>query len=433
MPFDRLRAGPFLAEWYDLRDLGNAVGAFLDWIRDQGAPDWVPYVVSGLIGVVAILLWVILSQLAFIWIERRVIGRMQSRIGPNRVGPQGLLQPIADTIKLFLKEAITSRKADRALFWVGPVLIFLPALAVMAVIPFGSGMFLTDLNVGVLFVIAVASVNTLAVFVAGWASNNKFALLGAMRTVAMLISYELIQVLALLGVVLFAGSMRMGAVVDWQSDFNTWLLFLQPLAFISFIIASAVEIGRSPMDISEAESEIVAGYHTEYSGIKFGFFYAAEYIAAFAVCAVIVTLYLGGWTAWGLEQWVPGWLLFLGKLYLIFFLFIWTRGTLPRLRIDQLMAFAWKFLLPLALLNVLVSGAEVLIWQEGDLSAGVALPIFGAVNAGLAVALILGWATFMGHLKPERRAKRALLTQELGTIYYAAPTDTDEPARAGEA
>ena len=433
MPFASLRAGPFLAEWYDLRDLGNAVGAFLDWIRDQGAPDWVPYVVSGLIGVVAILLWVILSQLAFIWIERRVIGRMQSRIGPNRVGPQGLLQPIADTIKLFLKEAITSRKADRALFWVGPVLIFLPTLAVMAVIPFGSGMFLTDLNVGVLFVIAVASVNTLAVFVAGWASNNKFALLGAMRTVAMLISYELIQVLALLGVVLFAGSMRMGAVVDWQSDFNTWLLFLQPLAFISFIIASAVEIGRSPMDISEAESEIVAGYHTEYSGIKFGFFYAAEYIAAFAVCAVIVTLYLGGWTAWGLEQWVPGWLLFLGKLYLVFFLFIWTRGTLPRLRIDQLMAFAWKFLLPLALLNVLVTGAEVLIWQEGDLSAGVALPIFGAVNAGLAVALILGWATFMGHLKPERRAKRALLTQELGANYYSPSTRTDEPARAGEA
>ena len=433
MPFDMLRAGPFLAEWYDLRDLGNAVGAFLDWIRDQGAPDWVPYVVSGLIGVVAILLWVILSQLAFIWIERRVIGRMQSRIGPNRVGPQGLLQPIADTIKLFLKEAITSRKADRALFWVGPVLIFLPALAVLAVIPFGSGMFLTDLNVGVLFVIAVASVNTLAVFVAGWASNNKFALLGAMRTVAMLISYELIQVLALLGVVLFAGSMRMGAVVDWQSDFNTWLLFLQPLAFISFIIASAVEIGRSPMDISEAESEIVAGYHTEYSGIKFGFFYAAEYIAAFAVCAVIVTLYLGGWTAWGLEQWVPGWLLFLGKLYLTFFLFIWTRGTLPRLRIDQLMAFAWKFLLPLALLNVVVAGAEVLIWQEGDLSAGVALPIFGAVNAGLAVALILGWATFMGHLRPEHRAKRALLTQELGAIYYTPSTRADEPARAGEA
>ena len=409
------------------------MGAFLDWIRDQGAPDWVPYVVSGIIGVVAILLWVIVSQLAFIWIERRVIGRMQARIGPNRVGPQGLLQPIADTIKLFLKEAITGRNVDRTLFWVGPVLIFLPALAVLAVIPFGRGMFLTDLNVGVLFVIAVASANTVAVFVAGWASNSKFALIGAMRTVAMLISYELIQVLALLGVVVFAGSMRMSAVVGWQSDFNTWVLFLQPLAFISFVIASAVEIGRSPMDISEAESEIVAGYHTEYSGIKFGFFYAAEYIAAFAVCGIIVTLYLGGWTAWGLEEWVPGWLLFLGKLYLTFSLFIWTRGTLPRLRIDQLMAFAWKFLLPLALLNVLVTGAEVLIWREGDLSAGLALPIFGVVNAGLAVALIVGWGTLMGHLRPERRPTRAVLTQELGAIYYAPATGTDEAVRTGEA
>jgi NADH-quinone oxidoreductase subunit H len=424
---------PVLAKWYDFRDLGNTVGAFLDWIRDQGAPDWVPYVVSGVIGVVAILLWVVVSQLAFIWIERRVIGRMQARIGPNRVGPQGLLQPVADTIKLFLKEAITSRKADKVLFWAGPVLIFMPTLAVMAVIPFGRGMFLTDLNVGVLFVIAAASVNTVAVFIAGWSSNNKFALIGAMRTVAMLISYELIQVLSLLGVVVFVGSMRMDGVVEWQSDYNVWVLFLQPLAFISFVIASTVEIGRSPMDISEAESEIVAGYHTEYSGIKFGFFYAAEYIAAFAICAVIVTLYLGGWTAWGLEKWVPGWLLFLGKLYLVFFLFIWSRGTLPRLRIDQLMAFAWKFLLPLALVNVLVTGAEVLIWREGDLSAGLALPVSGVVNVGLAVVLMLGWATFMGQLRPERRAKRAVLTQELGAIFYAPYGQTDEPAQAGEA
>ena len=412
---------PPLAEWYDLRDIGNAVGAFLDWIRDQGAPDWVPFVVSGLIGVVGILIWVILSQLAFIWIERRVIGRMQARIGPNRVGPQGLLQPIADALKLFLKEAITTRNADKPLFWMGPVLVFIPALVVFAVIPFGERMSLTDLSVGVLFVIAIGSINTMAVFIAGWGSNNKFALLGAMRNVAMLISYELVQVLALLGVVVFVGSMRMGAVVGFQSDFNVWIVFLQPLAFVSFVIASAVEINRSPMDIAEAESEIVAGYHTEYSGIKFGFFLAAEYFAGFAVSAVIVTMFLGGWTAWGLEEWVPGWLLFLSKLYLVFFLFIWSRGTLPRLRIDQLMAFAWKFLLPLALLNVLIAGGEVLIWREADLSAGLALPIFGVVNAALAVALVVGWGTFMGHLSPERRAKRAVLTQELGAVYYARP------------
>ena len=419
---------PPLAEWYDLRDIGNAVGAFLDWIRDQGAPDWVPFVVSGLIGVLGILIWVILSQLAFIWIERRVIGRMQARIGPNRVGPQGLLQPIADALKLFLKEAITTRNADKPLFWMGPVLVFIPALVVFAVIPFGERMALTDLSVGVLFVIAIGSINTMAVFIAGWGSNNKFALLGAMRNVAMLISYELVQVLALLGVVVFVGSMRMGAVVGFQSDFNVWIVFLQPLAFVSFVIASAVEINRSPMDIAEAESEIVAGYHTEYSGIKFGFFLAAEYFAGFAVSAVIVTMFLGGWTAWGLEEWVPGWLLFLSKLYLVFFLFIWSRGTLPRLRIDQLMAFAWKFLLPLALLNVLIAGGEVLIWREADLSAGLALPIFGVVNAALVVALVVGWGTFMGHLSPERRAKRAVLTQELGAVYYARPTGPLEEA-----
>lgn len=410
-----------LAEWWDLRDIGNAVGAVLQWIQERGGPDWIPYVVSGVIGVVGLLLWLLLSQLAFIWIERRVIALMQNRIGPNRVGPQGLLQPIADALKLLLKEAITNRNADRLLFWAAPVAIFIPAIVVFAVIPFGEHMAISDLSVGVLFVIAIGSLNTIAVFIAGWSSNNKYSLLGAMRAVAMLISYELIQVLALLGVVVFVGSMRMGEVVAWQSDFNTWILFLQPLAALSYVLAGAVEINRSPADIAEAESEIVAGYHTEYSGIKFGFFYAAEYFAGFAVSAIIVTLYLGGWTAWGLEEWVPGWLLFLGKLYLVFFLFIWSRGTLPRLRIDQLMAFAWKFLLPLSLLNVLLVGLEVLIWRESDLSAGVVLPAFAAANALLAVVLVMGWGRLLGHLRPESRAKRAILTQELGVVIHGRP------------
>ena len=412
----------FLAAWYDMRDLGHYVSSLLDWLQDDlGAPDWVTYVVSGLLGILGIFLWLGISALAFIWIERRVVGRMQARIGPNRVGPRGLLQPFADLLKLLMKEQITSRNTDRPLFWLAPIVIFVPAMVGFATIPFGQGMFLTDLNVGVLFFIAIGSINAVAVFMAGWSSNNKFALLGAMRAVAMLISYELIQVLALLAVVVFAGSMQMGAVVAWQMDHEAWLLFLQPLALVSFIIAAAVEINRSPMDISEAESEIVAGYHTEYSGIKFAWFYTAEYFAGFAVSAIVVTLFLGGWTAWGLEEWVPGWLLFLSKLYLVFFLFIWTRGTLPRLRIDQLMAFAWKFLLPLALLNVVVAGGEVLAWREGDISDSVALPVIAAANVALAAILIVGWGTFMGHLRPERRAKRAVLTQELGAVYYSQP------------
>ena len=159
-----------------------------------------------------------------------------------------------------------------------------------------------------------------------------------------------------------------------------WLIFLQPLGLLGYVIAGAVEMNRSPTDIAEAESEIVAGYHTEYGGIKFGFFYQAEYLAGFAIAAVIVTLYMGGWTLWGLEEWVPGWLIFLGKLYGVFFVYIWSRGTLPRLRIDQLMAFAWKFLLPLSLVNVLVVGGEKLLWQEAELSSGEALPLFGVIN-----------------------------------------------------
>ena len=191
-----------------------------------------------------------------------------------------------------------------------------------------------------------------------------------------------------------------------------------PCPSLAYFIAGAVEINRSPADIAEAESEIVAGYHTEYSGIKFGFFYAAEYFAGFAIAAIVVTLYLGGWTAWGLEEWVPGWLIFLGKLYLVFFLFIWMRGTLPRLRIDQLMGFAWKFLLPLTFVNILLTGLEVLLWQESNAPAELVLPLFSLINLVLTASLLVAWARLLGHMRPERRAKRAVLVQELGTIIY---------------
>jgi len=412
------------SEWYDFRDLGNTVGALLDEIRDLGAPDWVPYVVSGLIGVLAILIWTILSVLAFIWIERRVVGLMQNRIGPNRVGPNGLLQPVADALKLLFKEPITTRDSDRILFWLAPIVVFVPTIVVFAVIPFGEQMVLADLNVGVLFLIAVGSLNTLAIFMAGWSSNNKYALIGAMRTIAMLISYELIQVLVLLAAVLFVGSMRLGDIVSWQADYGVWLLFLQPLGLLGYIVAGAVEMNRSPTDIAEAESEIVAGYHTEYGGIKFGFFYQAEYLAGFAIAAVIVTLYMGGWTLWGLEEWVPGWLIFLGKLYGVFFIYIWSRGTLPRLRIDQLMTFAWKFLLPLSLVNVMIVGGEKLLWQEAELSSGEALPLFVVVNWVTAAVLIVGWAWVLGQGRPGRVAHRAVLTKDVGTIHFGEPAPT---------
>ena len=405
-------------EWYDLRDLGNLVDEINTGLRDIGAPDWTVYVADSLLGAVGILLWTVLSVLAFIWIERRVVALMQNRKGPNRVGPAGLLQPVADAIKLVLKEAITTRGADRVLFWAGPVIIFIPTLAVFAVFPLNEKMVLADLNVGVLFLIAIAGINTPAVFLAGWASNNKYSMLGAMRTIAMLISYEIVQVLALLGPVLFVSSMRMQDIVAWQDEFNTWIFFIQPIGLLAYIISGAVETNRSPMDIAEAESEIVAGYHTEYGGIKFGFFYQAEYMAGFAVACAIVTLYLGGWTAWGLEDYVPGWLIFLGKMYTVFFVYIWTRGTLPRLRIDQLMGFAWKFLLPLMLTNIMIVAAEVLIWRENELSAGEALPVIGLVNFFLGIALVVGWARFLGHGKGKQTGHRATLTREVGAIFY---------------
>jgi len=411
-----------LDEWYDFRDIGNATAELADQIKDWGGPDWVAYVVPTLIGVVGILLWTVLSVLAFIWIERRVVGLMQNRIGPNRVGPAGLLQPVADAMKLLLKEAITTRNSDKIVFWLAPIIIFVPTLVIFAVIPFNANMVLADLNVGVLFLIAIASTNTLAVFLAGWSSNNKYALLASMRTVAMLISYEVVQVLALLSVVIFVGSMNFSDIVAWQDEYNTWFIFLMPLAFAGYALAGAVEMNRSPMDIAEAESEIVAGYHTEYGGIKFGFFYQAEYLAGFGIAAVMVALFFGGWTLFGLEEWIPGWLIFLTKLYLVFFVYIWSRGTLPRLRIDQLMAFAWKFMLPLALVNIMVLGAEVLIWDEAELSRNVALPLFGVVNFALAGILVAVWATFLGHRRPDRLPRRAVLTQEVGRIYYEAPS-----------
>jgi NADH-quinone oxidoreductase subunit H len=412
-------------EWYDLRDLGNPIGELAQQIEDWGAPEWVSYVVSTLLGSVGILLWAILSVLAFIWIERRVVALMQNRKGPNRVGPAGLLQPVADALKLVMKEAITTTGSDRILFWAAPIIIFVPTLAIFAIFPWGENMILADLNVGVLFLLAIAGINTPAVFLAGWSSNNKYAMLGAMRTIGMLISYEIIQVLALLAPVLFVGSMRMADIVSWQQD-NVWIIIIQPLGMLAYNIAGAVEMNRSPADNAEAESEIVAGYHTEYGGIKFGFFYQGEYLAGFAIAAVIVTLYMGGWRLFGLEEWIPGWIIFLGKMYAVFFIYIWSRGTLPRLRIDQLMGFAWKFLLPLTIVNVLIVGTEVLVWRENELSAGEALPAIALINLLLGVVLFAGWARFLGHGRGTQAASGAVLTQEIGTVFFkpAAGTET---------
>ena len=230
----------------------------------------------------------------------------------------------------------------------------------------------------------MSSLGALAVFMAGYSSNNKYALFGSMRVIAMLVSYEIPIVLSLLGIVLFTGTMNAEGIVLFQEHYWSLMIMLQPLAFIIYFFSVSAELNRTPADIAEAESEIVGGYHTEYSGMKFGLFYAAELINAVAVSAIISTLFLGGWWVYKLDEIVPGWMIYIGKIYAVYFLFVWTRGTLPRFRIDQLLAFAWKWLTPMAILNIVMVAAEVTIWEETGVSAGIILPIYMVVNTAFA-------------------------------------------------
>ena len=415
-----------LGAWYDVRDLGNAVGRLVDALRDAGASDQLIYPITALVGCLGVLVFVGGSTLINIWIERRVIGRMQARRGPNRAGPFGLFQPVADAIKLIQKETLTPRAADSIVFTIAPVAIFVPAILVFAVLPWGPKMVLADLNVGVLYLLALGSTTAIIVFMAGYASNNKYALLGSMRVVAMLISYEVPSVLALLGVTAFAGTMSLREIVAFQGAHHSFLVFFQPLALLIFLFGSTVELNRSPADIAEAESEIIAGYHIEYSGMKFGLFYAVELVNSIGIAGIIAALFLGGWWTFGLDEFVPGWILFIAKLYAVYFLLIWFRGTLPRFRIDQLMAFAWKFLLPLAIVNFLLSALEVLIWREYELSAGVVLPIYAIVNFTLAAVLVAGWGRFMSR-QYERFPRQARLVDGIDIPAMPHPT-AREPA-----
>ncbi|MDP2937261.1 MAG: NADH-quinone oxidoreductase subunit NuoH [Dehalococcoidia bacterium] len=319
-------------------------------------PGWAVYVIMALIGIIGILGFAITGNLAMVWAERRIIGRMQVRLGPNRVGPFGLLQPIADAIKVLTKEDIVPRKADKLLHFLGPTAFLIPAVLAWAVVPFADGTILTDLNIGILYMLAVSSLSLIGLFLAGWGSNNKYSLLGSMRTIAQVVSYEIPMVLSILGVVAIVGSLSMVDIVKAQ---NIPFIVLQPLGFIVYLIAATAELNRSPFDTLEAESEIVAGYFTEYSGMKFAIFYIAEYFNLLLVASIVTTLFLGGWRG----PFLPPYIWFVIKIFLLFFFFMWLRGTLPRFRIDQLMALAWKFLLPLALLNIFLTGLGILAWQ----------------------------------------------------------------------
>ena len=319
----------------------------------------------------AVIIMIILGGFAYLTLfERRVLARMQTRIGPNRAGPWGLLQPVADGIKLIFNEELIPAQADKVLFLLAPVITVVPALIILAVIPlgpevtlFGRNYYLglaSNVNVGVLYILAVASIAVYGIVIAGWASGNKYALMGGVRSTAQMVSYELALALAFVGPIMLASSMSVDAIIEGQT--HLWYVILQPLGFLIFLIAAVAEINRAPFDMPEAEQELVAGYHAEYSGMKFALFFMAEYGKMIAVSFIAATMFLGGYLGPFLDRWP-----LLGPIYLfikvvaLLFVMVWLRATYPRFRYDQLMAFGWKILLPLGLLNVVVTGVFIVL------------------------------------------------------------------------
>jgi NADH-quinone oxidoreductase subunit H len=359
-------------------------------------PSWLIYLISFIIVTTIILIVAPLTMMMQVWFERRMVARMQDRLGPNRVGPAGLLQSIADGVKMFTKEDIVPRAADKWVHLLAPIIAVAPVMFMLAVVPWGRGVVPADINVSVLFVVAISSVSAVGLMMAGWGSNNKFALLGAMRAVAQMVSYEIPAVLGLLGVVLLTGTMSLARLPELQSGIPIfgdslkdvgvpdlglgWFVFTPVglVGFLLFFISTLAEGERTPFDIPEADSEIVAGYMTEYSGMKFAIFYLGQFVLNYALSMIAAIAFLGGWQGPGvglLVQTGDGFLTFLAgvlsviylliKAWFLFFVMIWLRGAFPRLRVDQLMAFAWKFLLPLALVNILSIALWVAITQWG--------------------------------------------------------------------
>lgn len=365
-------------------------------------PEGVVSLIGIFLSAVLISTFAALTFLVLTFLERKVVARIQDRIGPNRAGPLGILQPIADAVKMFTKELTTPAGAHKLVFNLAPIVAVAPALMVFAVIPFGPGMVAADLDIGLLYVVALGSVAEIAILMGGWASRNKFALLGAMRAVAQMISYEIPLIFAYIGILIMAGTLRLSGLVEVQV---LPFLLLQPVAFLIWMVSTAAELNRSPFDIMEAESEIVAGYHTEYSGMKFGLFQMAEFVAAYASAAVATTVFFGGWRGIDLPgiDIVPGWLIFWLKTYIIVFVLFWFRGTFPRLRIDQLQSFCWKFLVPASLLNLMVTGFVAYF--------------FPIVRNGVLVPAGFGWVTTAAAYLVAN-----VLTVALLLILYRRPT-----------
>jgi len=413
-----------IAAWYDF----DPFHELYEWIGDVTSSEELVYVIIAVVGATGILSFVGLGALANVWLERKIIGRIQVRRGPNRVGPGGLLQPVADAIKLIQKEVLQPRASDGKLYNLPPILVFIPAMLTFAVFAWAPDMVYADLNVGVLYLLALSSVTSLAIFMAGWASNNKYALLGAMRVIAMAVSYEIPMVLALLAPVLFTGTMSIPGIVDFQRSNDIWLAFMLPLPVFIYAISATAELNRTPADIAEAESEIVAGFHTEYSGMKFGLFYAVELINSLAVSGILASLFFGGYSLFGIDEYIPPWIIFIGKIYFFYFGLIWLRGTWPRLRIDQLMAFSWKMLIPLALINIGVVSAEVLIWRLNELDSWI-FWVYALINLVMMFVLLQFFFTMLTK-NFYRLPRRATLVHDISVPSLPAPSTLNQGGNA---
>ncbi len=326
----------------------------LHWI---GFGDFFTNLLMSVVYFIAVAAIIILNVILLLWIDRRVSGFFQERLGPNRIGPLGLLQAVNDAVKLIGKESITPHAVDKLVYKLAPILTFTVTILLFSLLPYGRGMIPVNLNVGILFFTAISSISAVTILMAGWSSNNKYSLIGGMRTIALIVSYEIPLGFSMLGIVMLTGTLDLNSIVASQG--KVWNIFLQPVAFIIFLISAMAELNKAPFDLMEAEQELVAGCHTEYSGMRFALFFLSEYANIFVMAGFGATLFFGGWQG----PFLPSWLWFFIKTYLLILLIEWLRWTLPRARIDKMMQFNWKVLIPISIVNLFVTGIAIKLFH----------------------------------------------------------------------